>query len=373
MRLLSLSIDRHIADKDSNVRSRMEHYGTLVHGIDVIAFGVDAAMPIRCDNNVTIHGVGAGNRFLAFFRALGLARKIAQPDTVITVQDPFELGLWGVIAARLLSVPLHVQVHIDFFSPYFKKESIRQRIQAWIAPFVLRRADAVRAVSWKIARYASDAIGVEKDKIFVAPVFVDLDRIRNKPASVDLHAEFKEFEWILLVACRFVPQKNIPLAIDAFVDFHAANPACGMVIAGSGPGADALDRKIADMGAAAFVKRRDWADHFASCMKTCDAFLISSDYEGWAMTAVEAASCGKPVVMTDVGCAGEFIIDQKNGIVVPVRDRKAISSALNMLRSDPGFGQRLGSEAVRDAASYMTRAENDKLLLASWKRAMTHI
>jgi putative flippase GtrA len=48
-----------------------------------------------------------------------------------------------------------------------------------------------------------------------------------------------------------------------------------------------------------------WCDDPASYYKTADCFLITSDYEGYGMTIVEALAAGCPVVSTDVGIAKE--------------------------------------------------------------------
>ena len=80
------------------------------------------------------------------------------------------------------------------------------------------------------------------------------------------------------------------------------------------------------------------------------------------MTAVEAALLGKPVIMTDVGCAGEFIIDGKNGIIVPVRDADAMADAL---------GRAVQSRFTTSPSPsvFSDRKENDGLMIDSWKAA----
>jgi len=47
-----------------------------------------------------------------------------------------------------------------------------------------------------------------------------------------------------------------------------------------------------------------------------DVFLCTSAYEGTPNPAFEAASCGVPVIGTDVGCLSQLIEDGKNGYIV---------------------------------------------------------
>lgn len=398
MKIIALSLDHALIDPNSAVFRRMQRYGAFVERIDVIALGVEnpqpsasqpaagvAGDPIQLEPNVFVHAVGTGSRIAQFFRALALARKLASgskqpsglpeapaandPKTLISVQDPFESGIWGLLAAMLCRARLHVQVHIDFFSPHFWAESARQRFQAAMAPFVLRRAHSIRVVSEKLARYVHNELGIDSRKIVIAPVYVDIGSIKSAPITVDLHALYLQFDPIVLVACRFVKQKNVPLAIEAFEIFKKQQPKAGLVIVGSGREQEAIEKLVKERDLTAAVKIGGWTKEFASCMKTCDMFLMSSDYEGWGMTVVEAAALGKPIVMTDVGCAGEFLLNDVNGQVVPVRDPEAMAAALERYAKDRAYGRRMGQEASLRAGSYMSRDENDALVRKSWSIA----
>jgi len=67
---------------------------------------------------------------------------------------------------------------------------------------------------------------------------------------------------------------------------------------------------------------------------------LASNYEGWGMTVVEAMVCGCPVVMTDVGCAGELVVNGENGLVTPAGDRAALVGSINKLIADPLFREK---------------------------------
>lgn len=367
--LLTLSTDRSIFEEGSAVAARMEHFGALVSGMDIISFGANfGPQTLKLKNGVAVHRA-EGPKLAAAWRALRLARSLARRETIIVSQDPFELGVIGVLASWITRRPLHIQVHIDFMSPYFRKESWRQRFQAILAVFTLSRARSIRTVSAKIAAYIHDEIGIAARKITIAPIFVDHKAVIEKPVTVNLREKFPQFDWIVLVACRLVKQKNVPLAIEAFDLFRKAHPKAGLIVVGAGPEEEAIKELIGERDLAGAVKMGNWTREFASCMKTSDVFLLSSDYEGWAMTVVEAAALGKPIVMTDVGCAGEFLMNQKNGAVVPVRDRRAMADALEKYYANRAFAKNMAQAAERDAATYMTEDESDRLMLRSWEIA----
>jgi len=369
MKLIFFSIDHNILDRDSAVAKRMANYGSLVDKLDIILFRAKKDEAVTLTDKVTVHAI-SGNIPYLIFKAISIVRNIALKDTIISVQDPFDLGLIGLVASKMSKLPLHIQVHIDFFSPYFKAESLRQRFQAVLAPFILRRAAGIRAVSKKIADYLVHTMNIPASHIGIAPVFVDPESVRQAVTTVDLHNLYPEFEWIALVASRHVKQKNNPFAIAAFEEFAKTHPKAGLVIAGSGPETPHIKDLIEEKGLQNIVKIGDWSKEFISCMRTADAFILSSDYEGWGMTVIEASLLSRPVVMTNVGCAGEFLINETNGLIVPVRDVTALVAAMGRYCDSRAFALNMAKNAERDSLSYLSREENNSLLLESWKRAL---
>ena len=370
IKLIIFGVDASMLKSGSAVRLRTERYAKLVKEIDVILFGTDSIETFKLGTNITIHPIASSWKIGAAIKGILLTRRLATPETLISAQDPFELGFMGWLASKITKAPLHVQVHIDFFSEYFRKESLRQRFQATVAPFVLHRAHGIRVVSQKLATYLRDVLQINAKQITIAPVFVDSEKVKVVPILTDLHAKYVKFDWIVLVAARYVKQKNIPLAIEAFEMFHERYPKAGMVIAGAGKEESAIKAIVQKNGLDAFVKVGGWSTEFASCMKTSDVFVMSSDYEGWGMTVIEAAALSKPIVMTDVGCAGEFLVNNVNGLVVPTRDPAAMARALENYYVNRAFSANMGQSAGRDASTYMTEPESDALMASSWVAAM---
>ncbi len=354
MRLLMISIDRNILDENSAVARRVKEYAAQVAELRVLL--LDSSRP-----------------FASLARFFSETTHIVGKDWVVTTQDPFELGLIAWLISKFTPARLHVQVHIDFFSSYFKAESFRQHFQAFIAPFVLKRAAAIRVVSKKIADYLEHDLHIEKDRITVAPIFVDAQAVPAAPVTTDLHQKFPDFTYIVLVAARFVKQKNIPLAIEAFEKFAADKQNVGLVIVGSGPEEKDLYHIVGKKDLGAKIKIANWKTEFFSCMKTADVFLLSSNYEGWGMTVVEAAAAHCPVIMTDVGCAGEFIEDNVSGIVVPVGARDSIAASLGRVYTDRATARKMADAAFEKAANFSSPEEYNRLILASWQAAIEKI
>jgi len=68
-------------------------------------------------------------------------------------------------------------------------------------------------------------------------------------------------------------------------------------------------------------------DKIASYYQNCDIFVSSSIVESFSVAIIEAMACGIPVVSTKNGGA-EDIIQENNGLLVPVQDFKAMAEAI---------------------------------------------
>lgn len=62
-------------------------------------------------------------------------------------------------------------------------------------------------------------------------------------------------------------------------------------------------------------------------MNKCDAFVLASKFETFGVVLIEALSCGKPVISTKSG-GPNVIVNENNGLLVPVDNIKELSNAM---------------------------------------------
>ena len=75
--------------------------------------------------------------------------------------------------------------------------------------------------------------------------------------------------------------------------------------------------------------------------QSADIYCLPSHGEPYGITAMEAMSCGKPLVVTDAGGLGGLVDDQ-GGLRVPVADPERLADALCTLIADPARRQAMG-------------------------------
>jgi glycosyltransferase involved in cell wall biosynthesis len=95
-----------------------------------------------------------------------------------------------------------------------------------------------------------------------------------------------------------------------------------------------------------------WLGHVSdmpSLFHSVDAVVLPSYREGLPKGLIEAAACALPLVTTDVPGCREVVTHEKDGLLVPAKNARALADAIARLQSDPALCQRLGASA-RDKA-----------------------
>jgi len=85
---------------------------------------------------------------------------------------------------------------------------------------------------------------------------------------------------------------------------------------------------------------------------------------------VYSASCELPIIMTNVGCAGEVIKNGESGLVTPVNNREKLEQAMIKLIADKGLREKLGRMALKSIPNLLNQGETLKLYKKSWEKAL---
>lgn len=347
MKVVCLGLDPKTLDPESVVAFRNRAYGRLVEHYSIVVPS-PATVTVNLSDRTTVYGVGGMYKPIQLFRVYRNAMRLirAKMCDVITSQDMYYLGLLGLYLSRKYHLGLEVQVlGIEKLTPLRKR----------IAIFVMKRASVVRALSERIKGRLIHEFGIPEEKIRVVTIYVDVKKLgldvrtlegqsaaEFENLSHDFRSKYGTYTNFLTV-CRLVPIKRIELqlaALKAVVEEHAN---VMLHIVGSGPEETALKARVTELGLTDHVVFHGYQTGHALGMFyiECDCFLLTSDYEGWGMVIIEAATAGLPIIMTDVGCAGELIVDGENGLIVPPGDSYAIAEAMKRIVREPALREKL--------------------------------
>ncbi len=369
MNILSVGSDAQLLVNGSEVQKRMIGYGKLFDTLTIIVRTTGGTrQSIILSPQVTVYSTASRSKFGTIGDAYRIGKGLLTHGnyTALTAQDPFESGWVAWRLKRFGRVPLQLQVHTDVLSSYFKKESMKNRIRVVLARWLLPRADRVRVVSERIRTSLIQRWKIDPRRIVVIPIFVDVDKIIRAPLKADLRQRYPEWQQRIVMISRLTQEKNIAMAIAALSKIKTALPKTLLVIVGEGLELEHLKKSARDLGVADAVVFEPWTKDTSSYYKTADVFLLTSYYEGYGRTVVEAMAAGAPVVMTDVGVAGEVLIDDLDGLVVPVNDSNALAAALIRLFADEQTRSGFIREAQRAINSLPKRDES----LQAYRKAL---
>ena len=292
-------------------------------------------------------------------RTAWLVRDRARLADVVYTTGMFGRSSAGALAARRSYV---VKLTAD---PAFERSHRRGLVEGDVEEFqaggggaasaVLRRARdfelAHAAHVFCPSAYLRDLVlwwGVPHDRVSVlpnpAPEVPGLQPRDVLRRELDLNGATVAF------AGRLTAQKSLERALEAVAGVDGVR----LLIAGEGPDRPRLEQRARELGIADRVvflgsqPRGRIVELFAAS----DATVLSSSWENFPHTVVEALAVGTPVVAMQAGGISEVVHDGVNGLLVPAGDTAALTDALRRYFSDAALRERLRGAAADSVAEY---------------------
>ncbi len=278
---------------------------------------------------------------------------------LITVQDTGYVALFAYFLARRYEIPLEVQVHgLERF----------YGMRKLVAGFVLRRADKIRVVSERLRQELCQKLKVKSQKLYTLSVYAQIEVSRFYGGAEKGLTFFPiqgqtlkkrktvPYPFTFLTVSRLVPVKNIALQIRAFARLVKEYPQARLRIVGDGPLVGSLKLQVASLKLEDKILFEGRQESVSNYYEEADAFLLTSDYEGWGLVALEAAAHRLPIIMTNVGLANEILHHDKEAIVIPVGDEEQLELAMKDIVGRPELRERLG-KAAHAAFQKLPKAE----------------
>ncbi len=231
-------------------------------------------------------------------------------------------------------------------------------------PELLRRADAVTAVSEEVRRAVIREGGLSEDDVDVIPNGIDIEYWRPAQAC--------QRKGTVAVG-RLESVKGFDLLLHAFAGLSARGSRTSLTFIGDGPQHAALrdladDLEIADR--VEFTGRLD-RDAVRRRLHAAELFVMPSRSEGLPLALLEAMACGLPVVATRVGGMPE-VVGSDAGLCVEPEDPGALEQGMRRLLDDPEGAAALGRAALARAQDFSAEVVG-RPFLALYERVLdTH-
>ncbi|MHB8244567.1 MAG: glycosyltransferase family 4 protein [Acidimicrobiales bacterium] len=209
---------------------------------------------------------------------------------------------------------------------------------------VARRVPRVITVSESSCRDIAEQLGVEPARIAVVPVGVDERVFRPHPEIAKVPGR------IMTTASADVPMKGLVPLLEALAKVRTERQDAHLVVIGrlkEGSRVPGVLERLELNQAVRFVSGisdEELAELYGSSVLA----VVPSLYEGFSLPAIEAMSCGVPLVATTGGALPEVVGESgESGLLVKPNDPGALAAAILLALGDEQMRARLGAAGRR--------------------------
>lgn len=330
---LPLAVAAHEAGFDVTVVTRVRDHGEVIRqaGLGLISF------------DMSRRGMNPFRELGALVRLAALYRR-EKPDLVHHVA--MKPVLYGTLAASLAGVPRVVNALAGmgwlFTSANLKARLIKPLVRLAFR-ILLRSTNVIVQNPDDVALMAGLSLG---NVHLVRGAGVDTRLFRPAPPPAG--------DPVVMLASRMLWDKGVGEFVEAARMLQRMGVSARFVLVGERDPANPSaipESRLREWEAEGVVewwgRREDMAEVFHQTQVVC----LPSYREGLPKVLLEAAASGLPLVATDAPGCREIVRNDENGLLVPVRDARALAEALRRVIEDPALRRRMGERGRQIAVA----------------------
>lgn len=350
----------------------------LAERFDVDFWGVDAGAGVDSFSS-------AGQRFsIRFFGSVKTGRKIL-PNMVRVIWDLRKnqklLLKEGYDGIYIHGIPLNMALprggpkrinHVHGLNNPFKsldrQNGVSKRLlhsfYEWIRREAVQKSDLVLLAGDQQSLDSFKQAYPTSARIVVLPNFCDTSTFGTHVAPLDLSKEgFGEPSRILLYVGRFSKEKDPVFAVRilaALCRQPETSENISLVMIGGGALEDDVRNEAQALGVQCNLKALGMQPRakIAQWMRSADALLLSSHFEGFPVVLAEAAQSGLPMICPEITGVHDLVLPGETGAIVDSRHPEDfVAPVLETLRNRNAYGTR----AREIAAQYTPSRVLDRL------------
>jgi len=151
---------------------------------------------------------------------------------------------------------------------------------------------------------------------------------------------------VLVLAARLIWDKGVGSFVEAARILKNSGVVCRMALAGRpdpGNPKSIPEETLRSWASEGIIEWWGYREDILEVFAQSNIVVLPTTYgEGVPRVLIEAASCGRPIVATDVPGCREIVVNNKNGLLIPRDDPKALADALRGLIGDPLLRSKMG-------------------------------
>ena len=246
-----------------------------------------------------------------------------KPDIVLSMMDSANL----ILSLSALGLKV-VTVGSERIHP---PEYPIGRIKSLIRKYLYGRLNAIVVLTEKTSKWISCNTNAKRIEVIPNPVILPIEKGEPyvKPPK------FTEDTKILLSVGRLHDQKNFDILINTFSKNIQINNHWKLIIIGEGPKRTELETLIKYNNLSEYVILPGRAGNISDWYKIADLYMLTSRYEGFPNSLVEAMAHGLAVIAVDCDTGPSDIIRHNiDGLIVPKNNFPLLEKNMHLLMND---------------------------------------
>jgi N-acetyl-alpha-D-glucosaminyl L-malate synthase BshA len=219
-----------------------------------------------------------------------------------------------------------------------------------VVTFSINESDAITAVSNNLRKETYHSFAIEKE-IEVIHNFVDVQRFDKKPLDAFRKVLAPNGERIIAHASNFRKVKRVNDIIRIFANINKAVPS-KLLMVGDGPDRPGAEELCRELGICDDVRFLGKQQEMEEILAISDMFILTSEYESFGLSALEAMAAGVPVLSTNAGGIPEINIHGETGFMANIGDVEELSRLGIELLKDDELLQYCKQKAKEQAAKF---------------------
>lgn len=268
---------------------------------------------------------------------LDVIRHIEEQDyDSLIISTPGPMGLVGLLAARVLNLPVRGIYHTDFphYVETWTDDAAMGEMAKQFMRWFYRNMEMIYAPTQAYVEVLAD-LGFQKEQLSVLPRGVDPDDFNVTFRNETFWERFglPSCDFVYIYVGRVSSEKNIDVLLEAHRILTDGGISVGLVVVGDGPDLRRVkeiyeaDPMIVFTG---YLHGEDLSCAFASA----DALAFPSMSDTFGNVVLEAAASGLPAVVSDKGGPQELVRANEAGIVCDARQAAAYAEGLRTFIAD---------------------------------------
>lgn len=213
--------------------------------------------------------------------------------------------------------------------------------------FIYSRFSKAFAITPEVKNFLLNNLNVDEDKIKTIINGIDLDKIALANPLARSNIGLTGTDIIILMAARFSKEKDYQTLIKALVHLPSQFK---LIMCGDGEEKNDCQELVKSLGLnnrAFFLGNRP---DIYSVMECSDINVLSSHYEGFGLSIVEAMAAKKPVIASNVEGMNKVV--EGAGLLFEVGDDKQLAEYILKLGTDETYYEAISQKCYQRAQNY---------------------